>query len=116
MCGVVVIATRWWLAWLLVTVACLMALLGANLSPSWLLAPPYDAAEANLLKGSSAGQPALCSDGRSDQVSGLSGCRAVEERPSIGLWIRCVFMKASMKPSLHCGVYATRVTDLPPAQ
>lgn len=117
MCGVVVIATRWWLAWLLVSVACLMALLGANLSPSWLLAPPYDdhSAEADLLKGSSSpGQSVLCSDGT--RVTGATGCQPVDERPSIGLWIRCVFMKAYLKPALHCGVYATRVSDLPPAQ
>ncbi|XP_047482944.1 LHFPL tetraspan subfamily member 2a protein-like [Penaeus chinensis] len=116
MCGLVVIATRWWLAWLLVSVACLMALLGANLSPSWLLAPPYDdhSAEADLLKGSAAGQPVMCADGT--RVSEVAGCKPVSERPSIGLWIRCVFMKAYLKPALHCGVYATRVSDLPPAQ
>lgn len=105
MCGVVVIVTRWWLVWLLVSVACLMALLGANLSPSWLMGP------TSLPET----EQDLSSFPKELQAGGVSGA----SRASLGLWLRCTVRTSGGRASgspLHCGVYATRVPDLPAAQ
>ncbi|KAK8745078.1 hypothetical protein OTU49_000448 [Cherax quadricarinatus] len=127
MCGgVVLIVTRWWLAWLLWSVACVMALLGANLSPSWLLAPPStDPATPQHLglvtqpvQNYTSFTPSFLQDQSSGGPAEWSAWRSVRERPraSLGLWLRCTVMGSEPRTSLHCGVYVTAVPDLPSAQ
>nr|XP_053657198.1 LHFPL tetraspan subfamily member 2a protein-like [Cherax quadricarinatus] len=127
MCGgVVLIVTRWWLAWLLWSVACVMALLGANLSPSWLLAPPStDPATPQHLglvtqpvQNYTSFIPSFLQDQSSGGPAEWSAWRSVRERPraSLGLWLRCTVMGSEPRTSLHCGVYVTAVPDLPSAQ
>ncbi|KAG0728390.1 LHFPL tetraspan subfamily member 2a protein [Chionoecetes opilio] len=104
MCGVVVIVTRWWLVWVLASVACLMALLGANLSPSWLIGPTS--------------LPHPAQDNLPHTLTGIQG-GGVRASPSLGLWLRCTVRAGDVRgarPPLRCGVYATRVPDLPAAQ
>lgn len=119
MCGgVVVIVTRWWLAWLLWTVACVMALLGANLSPSWLLAPQATAPTTPrpLALDTPYGQHQhTFTNSLQEQASGRGG-PLVEQRASLGLWLRCALMGSEPRTALHCGVYVTNVPDLPAAQ
>ncbi|KAG7157077.1 LHFPL tetraspan subfamily member 2a protein-like [Homarus americanus] len=118
MCGVVVIVTRWWLGWLLWTVACVMALLGANLSPSWLLGPPTTpySPHAALVTSPGQPQPAFSTDFLKEQFTEPSAWGSGQERESLGLWLRCTKMGTGARSSLHCGVYITNVPDLPAAQ
>ncbi|KAK7077720.1 hypothetical protein SK128_006844 [Halocaridina rubra] len=120
MCGIVVIVTRWWLAWLLVTVACVMCLLGANLSPSWLLrasSTPVQPTSSAAFRTSTDGLSLqeFTTDFLQDQFSATPVYRP-QEREALGLWIRCTLMGGYERESLHCGVYATTVPDLPIAQ
>lgn len=114
MCGVVVIVTRWWLGWLLGSVACVMALLGANLSPSWLLGPP-GTGPSPLVALVDDQEPAFSTAFLQEQFS-ASALGSGKERPSLGLWIRCTMIAFRTRNPYHCGVYATTAPDLPAAQ
>ncbi|XP_068249829.1 LHFPL tetraspan subfamily member 2a protein-like isoform X2 [Palaemon carinicauda] len=113
MCHVVVIVTRWWLTWLLVSVACVMCLLGANLSPSWLIShPPAKTSKAPFTKTDGPTESLIPLP--QDELASSSNSPS-QEQPSLGLWIRCTQMGRLTKNNLHCGVYATTVPDLPHA-
>ncbi|XP_066984221.1 LHFPL tetraspan subfamily member 2a protein-like [Macrobrachium rosenbergii] len=117
MCNVVVIVTRWWLIWFLVSVACVMCLLGANLSPSWLIShPPTKTTKAPLTTTAETEIQAGTTSAQRDELASSPPNTAGQEQPSLGLWIRCTRMGRQTKNNLHCGVYATSVPDLPPAQ